>query len=576
MAARFTEVQKYKDLHAELSEQVSQLEGKIADRDFRVSFLEREIQALRSSASSELVAKDAELRNIYTAKEAFLSARLHALERTVGQHEEAMQLLSTEKANCLDQLETVQRQLQQAEEALTRYSKRITLSEGEVKHLRADLEHAQLELSQREDRTRLLLTEFEAHKATASDVREALASREAELASLTLRLKESLSQQALLAEQCASKEASLSVSQTSLEHLQARAVRLDLTMAERDSEVAELTRNLADAGTENHGLRDKIMSLELTVGDLRKALDGAATSYTELGTAYQLKCDECNNLSMRIQEVEGIVANLSEALSKAKDEAEAFTQSLERARDGENASRDALRHAEALHEELVGTLSAEVKQLRDELSVSELNANEYMEKSTENQLEITHLQKQLAEAQGRTQEVEQAMRVAEAQYSAERATAESTVTAMKESLAATQQEIGSLSLQMKAAQTTHSQLQDELYSRTQELSEVRASLQAENQRATSLTAELAAAVSRASEAEEDILDLRSSKQADERTIDLLRESFAKLREVQIQSLAELDDKVGFPFYFTKSLYLLNSAKVHSAHSTPVSKRRLNL
>jgi chromosome segregation ATPase len=550
LAARIAEVQKYKDLYAELSEQVSELEGTIADRDFRVLDLEQQIQTLRSdlsSASSEQVAKGTELKNLYISKEASLSARLHELERTVGQHEEAMQLLSTEKANCLEQLDTAQRQLQQAEEALTRYSKRITLSEEEAKHLRADLERAGLELGQQEDQARLLRTESEAHKTRVSDLREALARREAELASLTLQLEESLSQRTLLAEQCASKEASLSMSQASLVHLQARATSFDLTLAERNSKVVELTENLADVGAENLGLRDNITSLEAAVGNLRNDLDGATSRYSELDMAYQLKCDECNNLSTRIQEVEGNVANLSGVLSKAKDDAEALSQSLERARDGESTWRDASRQAEALHQEHVGTLSAEVKQLRAALSMSELNANGYMEKSTENQLEITHLRKQLAEAQGGIQEVEHALHVAEVQYSAERATHESTATAMEESLAATRQEIDSLSLQMRSAHATHSKLQDELHAQTQELSEVRASLHAECQRATTLKAELAAAVSRASDAEEDILGLRSSKQADERTIDLLRESFAKLREVQMQSLADLDVKVVAPF-----------------------------
>ena len=566
-----TEVQKYKNLHAELSEQVSELEGKITDRDFRVLSLEREIQTLRSdlsSASSDQVAKDTELKNIYISKEASLSARLHELEQTVGQHEEVMQLLSTEKANCLEKLDTVKRQLQQAEEALTRYSKRMALSEEEANHLRADLERARLELDQQEDQAQLLRTESEAHKTRVSDLREELVGREAELASLTHQLEESLSQRTLLAELCAFKEASLV-------NLQARATSFDLTLAKRDSKVTELTENLADVGAANHGLRDKIMSLELSVGNLRNDLDCARSSCSELDMAYQLKCNECNNLSMRIQEVEGNVANLSGALSKAKDDAKALSQSLERARDGENAWRDALRQAEALHEGHVGTLSAEVKQLRAELSASELNANKYMEKSTENQLEITHLRKQLAEAQGGIQEVKHALHVAEAQYSAERTTHGSTVTKMEASLAAARQEIDSLSLQMRSAHTTHSRLQGELHARTQELSEVRASLHAESQSATNLKAELAAVINRASDAEEDILGLRNSKQADERTIDLLRESFAKFREAQMQSLAELDDKVVSPFMAAQTLYLLNCVKVHSAHATPVSKRRLN-
>ena len=548
LAARITEVQKHKEFLAELSEQVSQLEGQIADRDSRVSRSQQEIEALRSSlssASSELVTKDTGLKNIQASMEASL-ARLHELEQTVGQHEEAVALLSAEKANYLEQLDTAQRQLQQAEEALTRYSKRITLSEEEANHLRADLERTQLELSEKEDQAQLLQAEFQVHKTSVSDLREAVATREGEFASLTRQLEGVLSQQALLAEQCTSKEALLASSQASLVALQTRAAGFDLTLGERDSKVAELTESLANVQTESRSLRHKTMSLELTIGKLREELDSTASSHTELDLEYQLKCNECSDLSVRLQEVEGNVVTLNGALSKAKADVTAATKSLEQARDGENAWRDALRRAEAAHEERAKSLAAEVEQLRQELSMSELKANEYSQKSSENQLEIARLRKQVAEAQGGIQEAEKALRDAESRYSAERTTRESTVTAMQESLAATRREIDSLSLQMRSLRTAHSKLQGELDVRTQELSDVRESLHAETQRATNLEAELAAAISRASDAEEDILDLRSSKQGDERTIEFLRESFAKLREVQMQSLAELDDKVVFP------------------------------
>ncbi len=569
LATRITEVQKH---------QVSQLEGQIADRDFRVSCLEQEIEMLRSSlssASSELVTKDTELKNIHVSMEASL-ARLHELEQTVGQHEEAMALLSTEKANYLEQLDTTQRQLQQAEEALTRYSKRITLSEEEAKHLRADLERTQLELSEKEDQAQLLQAEFQVHKTSESDLREAVARRDGEFASLTRQLEGALSQQALLVEQCTSKEALLTSSQASVVALQARAAGFDSTLGERDSKVAELTESLANVQTESRSLREKIMSLELTIGKLREELDSTASSHAELDLEYQLKCNESSDLSLRLQEVEGNVLTLNDALSKAKDDAAVATRSLEQAKDGENAWRDALRRAEAAHEELAASLAAEVEQLREELSTSELKANEYIQKFSDNQLEIAHLRKQVAEAQGRIQEAEKALRDAEARYSAERTTHESTVTAKEESLAATRREIDSLSLQMRSVRTAHSKLQGELDVRTQELSDVRESWHAESQRATSLEAELAATISRASDAEEDILDLRSSKQADERTIDFLRESFAKLREFQMQSLAELDDKVVFPLSLLPNRLIHRSSKVHSAHSTPVSKIRRNL
>ncbi|KAK2464523.1 hypothetical protein APHAL10511_003502 [Amanita phalloides] len=563
LVARVSEIEAQKEQHTNLSEQFAELEKKLGDRNFRISSLEREIEVLQASLfseSSQLVSKDTELGNVRISKnalEASLTTQLHQLERTVEEREEAIALLMAEKVNCLEQVDAVRRDLQQAEEALTMYSKRITLSVEDAAHLRAALQHAQLELEQNRDELKKLQQVFDeerrAHAADISERSERLARQEADLTSLTQRLEDSTSLRESLSGQRAAMETALDASQESIRALRSRISISEATLAERESKVAELTDTLSQARSEGCGLQEKVMSLELNVGNLRKELDVVNSNHAGLKVTYQLKCDECNDLLIRVQNAECNITELSKTLSKAKDDADSLRQHLEAS---ESAWRDSLRRAEASHEEVVGSLSAEVKQLREKSSAMELEANSFKDKAAENQLEITKLQKQLSVAQRDLQRAMEVRIAAEAQFSSERATYESKTSAMDESLKGMQREVDDLSSQLISAQITFRDIQEELNARTLELSDVRASLQSEGQRMVNLESKLTAAVTRASDAEEHLLDFKSSKQADEKTINMLKESFAKLRDVQMQSLTELGDKV------------------HSAHANPVSKRRL--
>jgi hypothetical protein len=74
------------------------------------------------------------------------------------------------------------------------------------------------------------------------------------------------------------------------------------------------------------------------------------------------------------------------------------------------------------------------------------------------------------------------------------------------------------------------------------LATTRAALDTETLRASSLEKDVKEAIERAQEADEEMALLKSLKQADEATIKNLKDMFAHLRQTQMQSLEELDNK----------------------------------
>ncbi|KAG6900382.1 hypothetical protein C0993_011732 [Termitomyces sp. T159_Od127] len=102
-------------------------------------------------------------------------------------------------------------------------------------------------------------------------------------------------------------------------------------------------------------------------------------------------------------------------------------------------------------------------------------------------------------------------------------------------------EINTLQLQLSSTHSEKAELQKKLDEQTLELDK----LIVESQRAIRLETQLAIATEKFQEAEEELLDLRSSKAADEATIETMKEMFSTHVETQTQSLAVFNSQVRF-------------------------------
>ncbi|KAG5733199.1 hypothetical protein E4T56_gene1433, partial [Termitomyces sp. T112] len=103
-------------------------------------------------------------------------------------------------------------------------------------------------------------------------------------------------------------------------------------------------------------------------------------------------------------------------------------------------------------------------------------------------------------------------------------------------------EIEALQLQLSLTQSERAELQKQVVQHTLQLDNSRTNLVAESQQVTRLEAELVVATEKLQEVEEELLALRSSKAADEATIEGMKEMFSSHVEKQTQSLAVLNSQ----------------------------------
>ncbi|KAM6503743.1 hypothetical protein JOM56_000686 [Amanita muscaria] len=313
----------------------------------------------------------------------------------------------------------------------------------------------------------------------------------------------------------------------------------EATLATRDEEAAELSRQLQELLVECKSLEEQLATelyknavFEVTLNESNASRDA---KMTELASSWE------ENEGLRVN-----ISNLELSVTQAKADIDRLTQNLEQSKASEDAWRNALSRAEESHEKLAASLSAEVKQLQNILSEVESRAVINEGKSAELENAVGGLHTELANAQEKIKEVESNLAVVQAQQSAERKSHESTVAEMKESLSTKRQEMDRLSAELKSARFERRRVQEDLVMRQKEFSDA----------TNALKTELAATVSRADGAEEGLSVLYKAKEADEATIEALKETFTQLRDAQLRSFEELGNKI------------------HSAGSTPASKSHL--
>ncbi|KAF8634238.1 hypothetical protein AX15_000999 [Amanita polypyramis BW_CC] len=413
--ARLLEIRQQKDLHANLSEQLSQLEKKIADRDFRVSSLEQEVKTLRStlsSSSSEVVSKDSELKNLRISKdalEASLSAQLHELKRAVGQREEVIALITDERNNGVKQLDTAQRQLQRAGEALEMYFKRLTLSQGETLRLRMDSEHARSELTVQQNQNvslfserasleevlkkaeELLNAERERRSTELSGVRDTLARRDLEAVSLTRELQESVARRHLLTEQ-------LSELKLELNEAKSKAIACENESTEKQETIGNLQTQLADSqkgakeakriletaeaqySADRATYESTVAAMHESLANTRRENDGLSTQLKTAQTVHKRLQDEVQEYARELSDVQATIRD--ESLRASTLEAE-LAAAITRASNVEEEILD-LRSSKQADERTIDSLKDAFTKLREAQmqSLTELGDKVYSAHST--------------------------------------------------------------------------------------------------------------------------------------------------------------------------------------------------
>jgi chromosome segregation ATPase len=169
-------------------------------------------------------------------------------------------------------------------------------------------------------------------------------------------------------------------------------------------------------------------------------------------------------------------------------------------------------------------LNSSIEETKTRLSAMETAAEEFENEAKMRGVEVQGLRSQLIETQQKASTTAEQLSAAQTSHARESSTQASMILELEERLETNRAE---LQLQVqKLMETTHS-------------------LQTTQKRSTELEENLNGTMGRLQDVEEELSDMKESKQADEQTIHSLKEMFSALRDTQMRSLAELNNKVPY-------------------------------
>jgi chromosome segregation ATPase len=366
------------------------------------------------------------------------------------------------------------------------------------------------------------------------------------------------------------------VAQASIAKNEAASLRSAVGAAKASHTALVNTQETKDAELE--ASRTNISQLQQKIGELQEHQDRAMETVARLSadnfsTSEMLRSAQVDNehLSKRLSLSTNETATLEAALATAKDDLLQCNATIERLSDSLIHSQD---EAAALRNE-VGALKLSVFTLEKDLDISTETAEELAAQLAASKKDRINLAMDLEKGKNgiakmtlfleETENRLSAANSAAEQFQADAKGKEIVVQDLRLQLAAAQSETALATDQLSAAQADHVQestkqmsvisgleqrlestrteLQSRLREQGAQLVEAKLNLEAEQRRSSDLQGNLTAAYDKVQEVEEELICIRESKEADERTIDSLKEMFSALRETQIRSLTDLDNKV---------------------------------
>lgn len=308
----------------------------------------------------------------------------------------------------------------------------------------------------------------------------------------------------------------------------------------------------AEEGKVN-ALRCKVESLEVLVTGLSADLDKSRCTSEELKTQISGLSEQNREISETLAERDDTIVAISESRDVAMSRISVLSVEIERL-EGELSRLQTVLDSTSLQFEnsrgyiaqLTDDLKARARE-RDEhaakLSRAEVVQADFAKQVTEYRETVEYLQSDIVMAQNKIQSLQidlEGFQLKETAntlaYKSSVASLEGCITSMQNEAAITKSRLGSLAAAREGAvrdlQNAHSELED-----------MRTALEAEIVHAATLKEDLKTALRRADDAKQEATDFRHSKTVDEATIQSLKDGYARLRLVQIDSLAELDAKV---------------------------------
>jgi chromosome segregation ATPase len=479
-----------------------------------------------------------------------------------------------ETASLRTEIQSLQHAVSERNDALTSKDAQISQLQSAIATLdattadqRANLEDLQRNLASSHaeiEEQNLMISHLE---RTAEEVISERASITAEMSdiftsneSLTGKLQEAEATNVALWEQLAAEvektlqaHGALTEARTARVAVKAKARIMDDAMIQAKSNELRLKGSLSDEEAKSHALRCKVDTLESVVKTLNGSLEATRIADGELKEQLSASVERGHKLSQALEERDEMIVQLSNLKEEALEQISAL-------------SREASSHKEdlsRLHSALetidlqLRTTKEDAARLTLELRVKERERDECAAEVSridavrlclsaqieDDQKTIGELRVETHAAQGTINVLHETIEEYRSKQAAVALAKEMDVSSLKSSLASMEIEGANARSQLASLQTSRDDIVQHLQSTTVELDDARAALEAEINRAFILESDVRGALRRAREAEEKVVYLKQSGDANEATIKNLKAGYASFREAQMDALMELDGKV---------------------------------
>ncbi|KII84255.1 hypothetical protein PLICRDRAFT_57656 [Plicaturopsis crispa FD-325 SS-3] len=556
-AALAKEVQTYKTIADELkrvsaeqekmlTSKVDLLESAVNSHVTSIEVLNKDHDAERARLEATLVAKNAEIVTLQAEVDQERQT-IVLRDATLAFKDAHISEIESNKSS-LQQESTSQRtRIQELERILEEKMAAMTLLTTEKDSRIAELE----KLVQEADRLRVAATEeLQAVSAQAISLAESLRAAESRTAGLSDQLKAALDHNAVT-------EDSRAEAQRKVDALGAQLKASNEELLQIASDKAKLVNDLSVSQSAAEALRAEIASLYIATQLLNEKLSTSGSTIetlrAELAVASQSTAALSTELADQAAVITEVTASRNDALvtvsSLSADTADLRARLLE--------SEKILAATEAR----LGASREEAAQLSQDVTSKEQQRSDLAAKLVTLEAVRDDLaagvqarDADIGRLNGTIQTAKQEVQDAEAMLASvrkEKATCEERISALQLSLHSAQEQGLQLNRELESSQAARLSLQQALHERDIELEATQTSLNAEKTRASALHQDLMDTIARAQDAEEEVTAVKQSKAIDERTIESLKAGYARLRQIQLDSLADIE------------------RQVTSAHSSPV-------
>ncbi|KAG6906302.1 hypothetical protein DXG01_014671 [Tephrocybe rancida] len=570
-----------------LEAQLSQLQANVVDaqqalfgRDEKLSALSASFTKLQNDASQKALDLERQVAALQELGgfETFQASRVVGLEQDINERNASIVALNKDLDQTLGEMTRVRNFLGAAEQEKASLAARLVETDTRAQTIRAEMEKRQqaagAELqAQRSVNTELtgkvetslarisaLDAELYALRRSKDIVDASLLDTRAQQTLTSDKLRDAeanneslLGELRVVTEERADLKDAFGISETKVAALSSQVLTLEKSVSQGETKIVQLTEALATAERYMAAQRDQATTTELVVSALQSELVISKKNADELAGELASNVEERAQLiselgkarttisasASSVIELKEILATTTSSLVGAESRAAEFQANLNAITHKLNAQQEVNR---GLVED-VEQKKVELAQLSYELSTAETSAAKHRAEAVVSDIATKELRTQLSNTENELREAEDSLSSTEAAHALESEKKAAEFLDLEGRICDAKSEIDALRLQLSSSQSEKEELQNCLIEQSLELGEFKVKGAAESERAGQLEAEVIALTGKLEEVDEELLDLKASKLADEATIENLKGLFSTHVEKQQQSLAVLNSQV---------------------------------